>query len=222
MCNPIAIMALAAGTQAYGQRQTAKATDRAMENGAVRQGQLQGDINNVVNQGATRDFEIGNMTNSYDKAANDRTATLLDAVQGGNEGNASQQPSSNDDFIQAQAAAKSKQMEAIAKLAGLMGKAGAMGDSGQTRQVAMMGDADKVSGIGQDMRRAQQQTQWDLEKASHKGDNAQLLGSALMFGGSMGLGGNPLSALFAPKAASTAQLMKAGQGGVGSMFGSIA
>lgn len=184
MCNPLAIAALAAGvgSQAYGQRQVQRASNNAMQNSMAQQRELQSGINNVVTDGARRDFEVGNMANNYNAAADERTNSLLSVLQG-SETNQPVQSNSNDVFSMAQAKAKAKQIETATKLAALMGKAGALGDAGQKRQINMMGDADTVSGIGQDMRRAQQQTQWNLDKAQHKGDNAQLLGSLLMLAG---------------------------------------
>jgi hypothetical protein len=192
MCNPLAIAALAAGAgyQAYGQHQAAKASNNALENGMMRQRELQGNINDVVKTGATRDFQIGNMTDSYNNAANERTGALTDVLQ--QYGNGQESANTGDtsgEFGQAQAAQKIKQMEVASKLAALMGKAGAMGDAGQKRSIAMMGDSDTVAGIGQDMQRANQQTNWDMQKASHKGDNAKLIGSLLMLAGSQGVGG---------------------------------
>lgn len=186
MCNPLAIAALAAGAgaQAYGQRQVAKATDSALERGMARQRELQGNINNVVTDGAKRDFDVGNMATAYDTAANERTGTLSDVLQ--KYGSLTANTGEGGDLLsQSQASQKIKQLETASKLAALMGKAGATGDAGQKRQIAMMGDADIVSGYGQDMNRAQQQTQWDLQKAQSKGDNAKLIGSLLMLGGTM-------------------------------------
>jgi len=186
MCNPLAIAALAAGagSQAYGQGQVQRASDNAMQRGMEAQRALQGNINDVVMQGANRDFEVGNMANEYTKSGDERTGTLMDVLK--NYGTQEQQPNdSKDVFSMAQAKAKTSQIEAATKLAALMGKAGALGDAGQKRQINMMGDADQVAGIGQDMRRAQQQTQWDLDKAQQKGDTAKLLGSLLMSGAVM-------------------------------------
>lgn len=188
MCNPLAIalMAAGAGSKAYGNYQTGKATNRALENGAVRQGQLQGQLNDTILKGAERDFNVGNMQKNYEDSAQNRTASIVDILNnyGANAG-VPENTGTEDVFSLASAKAKLKQLEDSTKLAGLMGRAGAYGDAGQQRQLNMMNDADIASGIGQDMNRAQQQTQWALDKASHKGDNANLLGDVLMFAGSM-------------------------------------
>lgn len=187
MCNPLAIalMAAGAGSKAYGNYQTGKAMNRALENGAVRQGQLQGQLNDTILKGAERDFNVGNMQKNYEDSAQNRTASIVDILNNYGANAGVPENTGTDAFSLATAKAQVKQLEDSTKLAGLMGRAGAYGDAGQQRQLSMMNDADIASGIGQDMNRAQQQTKWELDKASHKGDNANLLGDGLMLWGSM-------------------------------------
>lgn len=187
MCNPLAIglLAVGAGSKAYGNYQTGKAMNRALEDGAMRQGQLQGQLNDTILKGAERDFNVGNMQKNYEDSAQNRSASLSDILTSYGQGIDNTGQVENNDFSMALAKSKVKQIEDSTKLAGLMGRAGAYGDAGQQRQLNMMNDADIASGIGQDMNRAQQQTQWALDKASRKGDNANLLGDVLMFAGSM-------------------------------------
>lgn len=187
MCNPLAIglLAAGAGSKAYGNYQTGKAMNRALENGAMRQGQLQGQLNDTILKGAERDFNVGNMQKNYEDSAQNRTASIVDILNNYGANAGVPENTGSDAFSLATAKAQVKQLEDSTKLAGLMGRAGAYGDAGQQRQLNMMNDADIASGIGQDMNRAQQQTQWALDKASRKGDNANLLGDVLMFAGSM-------------------------------------
>lgn len=187
MCNPLAIalMAAGAGSKAYGNYQTGKAMNRALENGAVRQGQLQGQLNDTILKGAERDFSVDNMQKNYEDSAQNRTASIVDILNNYGANAGVPENTGTDAFSLATAKAKVKQLEDSTKLAGLMGRAGAYGDAGQQRQLNMMNDADIASGIGQEMNRAQQQTQWALDKASRKGDNANLIGDLLMVAGSM-------------------------------------
>jgi hypothetical protein len=187
MCNPLAISLLAAGagSKVYGNYQTNKAMNNALENGVMRQGQLQGQLNDNILKGAERDFSVDNQGKSYEDAAQTRTNSIADILNqyGANVGEV--ENTGTGDFSTAMAKAKVKQLEDSTRLAGLMGRAGAYGDSGQKRQLNMMNDADIASGIGQDMRRSQQQTQWDLDKASQKGANANLIGDLMMMAGTL-------------------------------------
>jgi len=188
MCNPLAIglLAAGAGSKAYGNYQTNKAMNNALENGVMRQGQLQGQLNDNILKGAERDFSVGNQEKNYEDAAQTRSNSIVDILNqyGANAGEV-ENTGTGDAFSLAKAQAKVKQLEDSTRLAGLMGRAGAYGDSGQQRQLNIMNDADIASAIGQDMRRSQQQTQWDLDKASQKGANANLIGDLMMMAGTM-------------------------------------
>lgn len=195
MCDPISIALLTAGggAQLYGQRRAESAMNRAAVEGAQQQQALQGDINNTVLTGATRDLSTENMASQYQQAGDARTAGLgqmlaeaTNTAPGSPSVTGGQQSA---DYIRARAKASASQMEAAAKLASLMGRAGAQGDMMQGRNLRLMGDASSIQGIGQQMRDAQQQTQYNMQKASHKGDTAQLLGSLAMLAGTMGVGG---------------------------------
>ena len=207
MCDPISIALLTAGggAQLYGQRRAENAMNKAAVDGAQQQQALQGDINNTVLTGATRDLSTENMASQYQQAGDTRTAglgqMLADATNtapGALSVTGGQQSA---DYIRAKAKASASQMEAAAKLASLMGRAGAQGDMMQGRNLRLMGDASNIQGIGQQMRDAQQQTQYNMQKASHKGDTAQLLGSLAMLAGTMGVG-----SAAAPKAATVGQM----------------
>lgn len=165
---------------------------------------LQRDINNTVTAGAQRDLSADNMARQYADAGDARESALgrmlSDASAAAPATSASGGQSA--DYIRAKAAASANQMEAAAKLASLMGRAGAQGDMMQSRNLRLMGDASDIQGIGQQMRDAQQRTQYNMERASHKGDTAALIGNLAMLAGMTGAG----AGMFAPKPSSIASM----------------
>jgi hypothetical protein len=77
----------------------------------------------------------------------------------------------------------------------------------QSRNLRLMGDASDIQGIGQQMRDAQQRTQYNMERASHKGDTAALIGNLAMLAGITGAG----AGMFAPKPSGVAAMSRVPQ-----------
>lgn len=207
MCDPVSIGLLTAGfgAQAYGQKRAEDAVSRAAAQGAQEQQMLQREINNTVTAGAQRDLSVDNMARQYSDAGGSRESALGRMLADASSATpVASSGSQSADYIRAKAAASANQMEAAAKLASLMGRAGAQGDMMQSRNLRLMGDASDIQGIGQQMRDAQQRTQYNMERASHKGDTAALIGNLAMLAGTAGAG----AGMFAPKPSSIASMSR--------------
>lgn len=211
MCDPVSIGLLTAGfgAQAYGQKRAEDAVSRAAAQGAQEQQMLQRNINNTVTAGAQRDLSADNMARQYADAGDARESALGRMLSDASAAApaASAPGGQSADYIRAKAAASANQMEAAAKLASLMGRAGAQGDMMQSRNLRLMGDASDIQGVGQQMRDAQQRTQYNMERASHKGDTAALIGNLAMLAGTTGAG----AGMFAPKPSGVAAMSRVPQ-----------
>lgn len=186
MCNPAAIALMTAGLAAneYGNRRAAKASGNVIAQGAVQQRALQNDLNSEVLTNAKEAFDPSAVAARYEDAATNREQALGQALSRANAAPDTEAAGQvSEDFLRGKAQRTAKQVEDIAKLTRLMGRASAQGTVNLDNSLRRMESNDRLTGIGQQMRMGQELTQTRLGEAAHKGDNAKTIGQLLQLGG---------------------------------------
>jgi len=223
MCDPVSIGLMVAGLGAneYGSRRAEKATNNALRDGSSALREQQGRINDEVLNTAKDTFDPNNMAGRYEDAATQREQSLGAAMADVNAAPADGATGAvSEEYLRAKADKATKQMEAIAKLTRLMGRSGAGDAVNLDNSIRVMGANDRVAGIGQEMKQTQSLMNTRLTEASHKGDDAKLVGQLLQLGGVMY---NPAGALTAgQRAAVTLPASSTTGATANAMFGSIA
>lgn len=224
MCNPVAIAMMAAGLGAneYGSRRAEKATNNVLSDGSAALREKQGRINSEVLNTAKETFDPNSMGDRYEDAATQREQTLGAAMADINKAPADGATGAvSEDYLRGKAERATKQMEAIAKLTRLMGRSGAGDTVNLENSMRVMDSNDRVAGIGQEMQQTQSLMSTRLGEASHKGDDAKLVGQLLQLGGVMYAPAGAAGLTAGQKAAVTLPAARSSGATANAMFGNI-